>query len=167
MNYKPRFHALFYIYAIFGAVFIGMLYFIFTIKIGEKTENKYLHVINIEFKDTIGEVGVLSVADYAYMHSGEIKIIRLKTKHEVEFALYLESYNNENNIKPGDYIYKSRNSNIIRIKSNEEEFEIKLKDIREIRLYERKTEGIKWLLVYVLTGIVVALIPMKRYDRRK
>jgi len=160
MKLKPRFHILFFIYIFFGAVIFGLLCYIFAFKIGENTEINYKKVFENEINDTINNIGILSGKDYAYMHGGLIKTVELKHNKEIEFALYLESYENIDNIKVGDIILKERFSEKISIKSVEKNFEIKLRNIERMRNEKRQTEIFKWIFGYLIMGLVILFVPI-------
>jgi hypothetical protein len=161
MKYKPRLHSLFFIYIFFGGVLIGLMYYAFNFIKGQETEKNYLNIKKIEIQDTIADVGNLPSKDYAYTHTGLIKTIRLKNNIS-EFALYLESYENLDKIKTGDIISKKSNSNRLKITSNENYFFINLKNIKRLRRKHQKGEGILWGSVYILLGIIIMHVPMKR-----
>lgn len=161
MKYKPRFHILFYIYLLFGGIFLGILYYTLFFKLGEKTELNYINAFKAELHDTIVGISRLPSKDYAYFHSGVVNTIELKNDKDISIALYLDSYENENNISIGSCFIKEMNSNIVLIRSSTQEFKISLKNLTERRIQQQKIEAIKLIIIYLILGFIVMFIPLK------
>jgi len=160
MKFRPRVNTIFILWIVFGGLWCGFLFYIFAIASGKETEKNYSYVFASEIQDTIENIGELSMRDYAYAHGGTVKTIELRGNKEITFALYLESPENIEKIKIGNIISKENNSRIITIKSKEENFNIKLRDLKEVRKQERKPEAIKWILGYIIIGIILLFNPV-------
>jgi hypothetical protein len=161
MKLKPKFDILVTFYLIFGSIVAASLFYVFGYVMGKKTEENYIRIFENRIQDTIKNIGYLSGGDYAYMHKGTIKTIELKNIKGVEFALYLENYKNIDNLMVGDYISKEENSSLISIKSKDKSFDIILKNIKEIRIHERKIEAIEWISGYLIIGLIGLFTPVK------
>lgn len=161
MKLKPRFSALFFIYLIFGGVFTGILIFIFSYRLGFQTEENYRYFVENAINDTIVEIGELGPLDYAFAHGGMVETVKLKNNSERELALYLENYKHIDNIEAGDSFIKNENSKTITIKSNEKSFDIVLRNLTELREQKRKGETIKWIVIYLIIGVVMLFVPLK------
>jgi hypothetical protein len=160
MKFKERLNAVFLLWLIFGGLWCGFLFYISAIAIGHETEKNYLKVFGSEIHDTIENIGELLMKDYAYVHRGGIKTIELKSNKEITFALYLETPENIGKIKIGDKLIKEKNSRIITIKSNEESFNIVLRDLKEMRKHKRRNEAIKWIIAYIIIGTILIIKPV-------
>jgi len=160
MKLKPRFSILFFIYLIFGAVFTGILIFIFAYRLGFQTEGNYRYFVESSINDTIVEIGELAPLDYAFAHGGKVETVKLKNNSENVLALYLESYENVDNILVGDNFIKNENSKTITIKSNKKSFDIVLRDLTVLREHNRKGETIKWIVIYLIIGVIMLFVPL-------
>jgi len=167
MKLKPRFHILFFIYIFFGGIFIGLLIYIFSYRIGKETELNYRKIIETEFIDTIINIGDLPTKDFAYPHSGGIRNLELKKIKDFKIPLYLESNKNENKINVGERISKEKDSRIIQIYSMNENFTIELKDLVELRKQKGKAEAIKWIIVYLIIGTIILFVPIQTNRKLK
>lgn len=161
MKLKPKFGILFFIYLIFGGVFTGILIFIFAYRLGFQTEENYRYFVENAFNDTIAEIGELGPLDYAYLHGGMVETVKLKNNSEKELALYLDKYKHIDNILVGDSFIKNENSKTVTIKSNEQSFDIELRNLTEIREQKRKGETIKWIVIYLIIGAIILFVPLK------
>jgi len=167
MKYKPRFHILFFIYIFFGGIIIGVLIYIFSFRIGNETELTYKKIVQTKIVDTIIGISDLQSKDFAYPHPGGVKELELKTIKDFDIPLYLESYNNENKIKVGDWISKEKGSRKIQVFSKNEKFTIELKDLVELRQQKGKSESIKWIVVYLIIGVIIMFVPLNTRKKKK
>jgi len=169
MKLKPRFHILFFIYIFFGGIFVGLLIYIFSFRLGEKTELNYRKIVEAEIRDTIINIADLPTKDFAYPHAGGIQYLELKNKN-LKIPLYLKSYKNEKRINIGDRIQKEKDSRLIQIYNTNKDFSIELRDLVKLRRQKGKTEAIKWIIVYLIIGIVILFAPIKnnrKLNRKK
>jgi len=168
MTLRPRLHILLFIYLFFGGIIIGLLAYVFSYKMGKQTELNYLKIVETEINDTIFSINNLPTKDFAYPHAGGIKKLELKN-NAIQIPLYLDSYENVNRIMVGEKISKEKNSRTITIYNEYSEFDIVLQDLIELRKEKGKTERLKWIIVYLVLGIIISFIPMQsnRQTRKK
>ena len=167
MKLKPRFHILFFIYIFFGGIFTGLLIYIFSYRMGEKTELNYKKIVEAEIRDTIINIADLPTKDFAYPHAGGIQCLEIKRNKDLKIPLYLESYINEKKINIGDRIQKEKDSRIIQIYSTNKDFSIELRDLVKLRKQKGKTEAIKWIIVYLIIGTIILFVPIKTNKEMK
>ena len=167
MKLKPRFHILFFIYIVFGGIFTGLLIYIFSYRIGEKTELNYRKIVEAEIRDTIINIADLPPKDFAYPHAGGIQYLELKKNKDLKIPLYLDSYQSEKKINIGDRIQKEKGSRIIQIYNTNKDFSIELRDLVELRKQKGKAEAIKWIIVYLIIGIIILFVPIQNNRKEK
>jgi hypothetical protein len=166
MRLKPRFHTLFFIYLIFGGIIIALFIYAFSYRIGKETELNFLQIVNAEINDTILNIIELPPTDFAYPHAGGINYLELR-KDKFKIPLYLETYTNENKIHIGDQITKDRNSRTIEIYGEKGQFTIILENLVELRKQKGKSEGLKWITVYLIIGVIMLFVPIQSTNRMK
>lgn len=156
----PKPTPLFYFYAVINALWLPILVYVITVRIGSETEQNYLRFIEMEVCDTISNLEKLDSRDRGYPHSGLIHAMQLKKSPDFFVALYVRPQKYEDKIYPGNLVLKNAGSNSFRVISSTNEYSFELKDLVQLRINALWIMSIIFFIAYIVFGLFILFVPI-------